>query len=369
MKVGSHDVVLLKDGEEAFPAMLAAIAKARSTVCLETYILKDDETGRRFGAALSERARAGVEVSLMYDDWGSEVSDAFISELHQAGVRTVAFRPVRLTGPLRLTLTLLRKRNHRKALVIDGVVAFTGGLNISNEYAPTSEGGGGWRDTHVRLEGPSAVHLERLFLSTWKEARGAPVDPVRHARTVEEEGRDVQIVGNQFRRDRRFIRRAYVDAFNRAKHHIDITSAYFVPPAKVLRALVRAARRGCKVRIIVAGTTDVRLALYGARGLYAKLLRAGVHVYEWRQSILHAKTATVDREWSTVGSANLDSLSLRHNLEVNAVFRDAKVAEALRRMFEDDLATCARITPEWLATRSHVERALWWFAYRLRAWL
>ena len=367
--IGPNRIALLRDGGQAFPAMLAAIAAARSTICFESYIYREDATGQRFAAALCERARAGVEVSLLVDEWGSTLSADFVHKLHVAGVRTLQFSPVlnwRVFGRL---FARLHRRNHRKALVIDGSVAFTGGLNVSNDYASVADGGRGWRDTHVRIAGPAAVDLERMFLETWRKNRGAPLTDGRYHHPPTAADPRVRIVGNEFRKDRKDIRKAYVKAIQGAKRRVHLTNSYFLPPARLMHELQRAARRGVEVSVILAGTTDVWLVRLASRGIYGKLLRSGVKVYEWTGRVLHAKTAVVDGSWSTVGSANLDALSLRANLEVNAVFVDEKLGAAVESMFAQDLALCENITLEVWKRRPWTVRILSWLAFQLRAWL
>lgn len=366
--VGTTRAALLKDGLQAFPAMLAAIAAAKKTICFETYILRDDGTGRRFAKALKERAQNGVEVNLIFDGWGSVMSEEFLLELSLSGVRSLNFQPVNFLGRIGRVIARLKRRNHRKSLIVDGEVGFTGGLNISDEYAAVEHGGKGWRDTHVRLEGPAAIELERLFLDTWRRYRGASLDEKRYVRPSFLPGR-VRVIGNAFRSDRKDIRTAYLTAMASAEKTIFLTNAYFLPPAKIVKVMSRAARSGIRVAVILAASTDVPFVLWGARGLYQRLLRAGVEVYEWEGRILHAKTAVVDTRWSTIGSANLDSLSLRQNLEVNAVIDDATFAEAVERMFKEDLAHCRRITREWMRERPIGERLLSWLAFQLRRWL
>ena len=369
-RVGPNRVALLKDGDQAFPAMLAAIEAARGTICLETYILKDDQLGMRFLFALMERARAGVEVLLMFDHWGSEISDETLDAVRNAGVKVHVFRPWRFLGPMSLVFSKVRRRNHRKSLIVDGEVGFTGGLNISNDYAAAIDGGAGWRDTHVRITGPDAQSLERLFLTTWKQNKGAKFDVRKFARPQFAGCVNLRVVGNDFALDRKGIRRAYEDAFARANERICVTNAYFLPPAKLVRGLVAAARRGVKVKVILAATTDVKLVLYAARGLYPRLLKNGVEVYEWAAGrVLHAKTAVVDGTWATVGSSNLDPMSLRQNLEVNAIVTDPSFGAALEKMFNEDLAQCERITMAEVKQYGLVQRLLSFIAYRLRHWL
>jgi cardiolipin synthase len=369
MTVGAHRLALLKDGAQAFPAMIDAIAAARSTVCLETYILRDDRTGRRFADALAERARAGVEVSLLYDAWGSSVGGAYVDALEAAGVRVLSYHPLRFSGRRREVLGRLANRDHRKALIVDGRVGFTGGINISDEYAPVEEGGAGWRDTHLRLEGPAARELEYFFRTAWRRGGGAPFDEPRYAGDGRRPDPLVSVISSDVRRARASIRGAYREAIRSARQRVWITNAYFLPAIRLLRDLGDAARRGVDVRVMVAGTTDVRAVLYASRSIYELLLRAGVRLYEWTGRVLHAKTMVVDGRWATVGSSNLDAQSLRQNLEVNAIVRHPSFAAALERMFEEDLASCEEVTDERWQRRPLWVRATSWGAYMLRNWL
>lgn len=369
VNAGPTRVSLLKDGLQAFPAMLAAIAHAERTLCLETYILRDDVSGTRFINALIERAQAGVEVLLMYDDWGSDVQDATVARLKEAGVKVLVFRPVRFTASLARLVNVFRRRDHRKALVVDGRLGFTGGLNLSDDYAAVQDGGQGWRDTHLGLAGPAAQELERLFLQTWRSQKGPAFDEARFVRPRAAGSPRLKIIGNDFAVDRKGVRRAYLEAFHKAKTRIYLTHAYFIPPRKVLKALLHAAGRGVRVALVLAASTDVKLVLYAARGLYPKLLKHGVEVFEWEGRVLHAKTAVVDGTWSTVGSANLDALSLRHTLEVNAVVTEPAFCQAVERLFLEDLTHCRRVTRDTVKGYGFLARALSWLAYRLRHWL
>jgi cardiolipin synthase A/B len=369
MEVGAHHLSLLCDGEQAYPSMLEAIGLARSTICLETYILRSDKTGVRFADALTERARAGVEVNLLFDAWGSSVTSAYLEQLERSGVRVLAFHPLRFTGPRREIFARMTRRDHKKTLVVDGRVGFTGGLNISDDYASPRDGGRGWRDTHIRIEGPAALELEYFFLRTWRRAGGAALDESRYGGEGRRADPCVRIITNDLRGGRMSIREAYNRSISTAKRRIWITNAYFLPTLRLLGRLGGAARRGVDVRIMVAGTTDVTAVLYASRAIYDRLLRAGVRMFEWNGRVLHAKTAVVDSVWSTVGSSNLDHQSLRHNLEVNAIVESERFAGALERMFEDDLEHCLEIVPERWKERMPWERAASWGMYLLRDWL
>jgi cardiolipin synthase len=368
--VGPNRVALLKDGYQALPAMLRAIAAAEHTICFETYIFREDATGRKFIEALTARAVAGVEVLLMYDAWGSDLSDDTRVEMQTVGIKVLTFRPWRYLGSLSRAFARVRRRNHRKSLIVDGTTGFTGGLNISDDYAAPEDGGRGWRDTHVRVVGPGAVALERLFLKTWQDNRGPAFEKVRFRRLEQASGSGLRVVGNEFSATKKAIRNAYAEAILKSRSRIFITNAYFLPPAKMIRALVAATRRGVRVAVILAATTDVKMVLFAARGLYANFLKHGIEVYEWNASaVLHAKTAVVDGQWATIGSANLDALSLRHNLEVNALVVDHHFGEAMEQLFLDDLKNCQAITLADVKQYGIVQRVLSWLAFQFRHWL
>jgi cardiolipin synthase A/B len=369
MNVGTHRLTLLKDGGQTFSSMLDAIASARRTICFETYILRSDRTSFRFAEALAERARAGVEVSVLYDAWGSSVSGAMLEALHKAGARTLAFHPLRFSGRRRELIGRVTRRDHRKSLVVDSRVAFTGGVNISDDYAALEDGGAGWRDTHLRIEGPAALELEYFFLRTWRRAFGEPVDERLYGGEGRRADPRVSVITSDLRRGQLGIREAYREVFASAKERIFITNAYFLPTLRFIHEIVEAARRGVDVRIMVGGTTDVPAVLYASRSIYEVLMAAGVRLFEWQGRVLHAKTAVIDGWWSTVGSSNLDHQSLRHNLEANAIIASERFAGALEAMFHQDLEHCEEIVPARWQRRPTWARAASWCAYLLRAWL
>jgi cardiolipin synthase len=366
--IPGHKVDLLRDGGQAFPAMLEAIACAQKTICLETYIFRLDGIGRRFGEALMERAAAGVEVNFIYDDFGSiGVPSGYLQTLERRGVRTVAFRPF---APWKKRWGL-NQRDHRKLLVVDARVAFVGGMNLSDDYASLEDGGGGWRDTQVRIEGPGVAQLIEGFLDLWRREGGAPIrDPQLY--TV---GRDQQgdmlmrVIDNSHRRERRHVRRSYLGALEVARKRVYITSAYFLPDRKILRAMRRAVQRGVEVAVIVAGQSDVLAVRYAASHLYTWMLKAGIQVYEWTERVLHAKTAVVDGLWSTVGSYNLDHRSLVYNLELNVAVLSRDFGDRLEAMFEEDRVRCQAIELETWKRRPALRKFLEWFFYLFRFWL
>ena len=355
-----HALRLLRSGVEAYPAMLEAIALARRHVHLETYILRADETGRKFADALCERAAAGVRVRLMFDAFGSlGLDDAFVNRLRAAGVRVLSYRPV---APWRPRWGLWR-RNHRKTLIVDGVVGFAGGINLADEYA-----GGGWHDLHVRIEGPAVATLDAIFRATWGSAGDEPIaaDDARAAAT----GTSLAtVIANEDLRSRFEIRRAYIHAIRRARGTIRILNAYFIPDARVRRALRRAARRGVDVRVVVPAIPDIRVAQWASRHLFGRLLRAGVRIFEWTGPMMHAKAAVVDGAWCAIGSYNLDYRSLLHDLEVIVAALDREFAGHVLDDVERGLAGCREVTLDVWRKRPPLDRLLEWCAYRLRRWL
>jgi cardiolipin synthase len=364
-----HRVDVLRDGGETYPAMLEAIAGARTTIHLETYILRADRTGRRFAAALVERARAGVKVRLIFDAIGSiGIPGSFLAEMRAAGVQIAEFHPFSVWW----RRYRLQRRDHRKILVVDGKIGFTGGLNIADDYASVDDGGVGWHDMHCRVLGPAVAELERLFRRTWMYSGGAPYPPSEAAATesvVTPEGALVAVYGNEGRKKRTPIRRIYLHAIRRAQKSIDITNAYFIPDRGIRRALFNAVARGVDVRVIVPGDSDVPAIQWATRHMYAALLKGGIRMFEWTEKMIHAKTAVVDQAWATVGSSNLDYLSLRVNLEVVAVVIDRTFAQRLAAEQRRDEGRSREIVLATWGQRPWWHRPIEWFFYQLRSLL
>jgi cardiolipin synthase len=365
----NNDVELLLDGPETHGAMLDAIASARRHVHFETYIFADDEVGTRFAEALAAKAREGVAVRVIYDAIGSRDSEAeFFARMEQAGVEVLGFNPPDPTED-RGTFDI-DTRDHRKLLIVDGRVAFTGGINVDRNYARPSQatGGGtqpaGWRDTHIRVSGPAAQGFERLFVRLWEELDGPLEEPPYEppAGALNEGDTRVRVLagvgGNE---DVSPIWVAYQAAAEVAAERIWITQSYFAPDDVLTESIRDAAARGVDVRILVAGFSDSELLLNASRSYYSGLLQAGVQIFESQENILHAKTMVVDGYWSTVGSSNLDYLSFLHNHEANAVILDAGFAEQLEDVFLADLQNAVQIELERWRQRSLWQRAkeLW----------
>jgi cardiolipin synthase len=337
-------ITFLDGGGEAFRSMWEAIDSARRSVHLETYLFASDATGREFGRRLMEKARQGVSVRLIFDSVGSLRTDpAFLNQLRSSGVRILQYHPL---APWRARWAWSR-RDHRKILVVDGRVAFTGGMNISREQAPREEGGQGWNDAHVRIEGRVVRELDRLFRAVWfKETKkwftlAEPPQPSPGDSWA-------WMAANQEFLNRHRIRRAYLSALRAARREVSIANAYFLLDHGSARTLAAAARRGVSVRILVPGRSDHPAVWQAGRRTYDFLLRNGVRLFEWELSILHAKTVIVDGVWCAVGSYNMDHRSLRHNLEVNLHVLDTELAAQMKKKFEGDLASSRELTlAEW----------------------
>ncbi len=366
-------VTLLRDGAQAFPAMLEAIAQAQRLILIEFYIWRADETGWRFAEALIERRRAGVEVRAIYDALGCmDVEPLLFEKLRENGIAVVEYRPL---GPWRPRWGWLR-RDHRKILAVDNRIGFCGGINLANDYASAEDGGGGWRDTAVRVEGPVVRDLSRLFLNTWEresktlETRAAelrqPPPPVDLPRSPEVGREFVQVVSNAELLDRYFFKRSYVYAINRARKTIAIENPYFLPDGAIRRALIRAAKRGVHVRIIVPREGDVRVVAWATRYLFGGLLKHGIRIFEWRGAMIHAKTACIDGVWSTVGSYNIDHKSLRHNLEVNVNVLSRELGSAMDLAFAADAEQSDEVTLATVRSRGLWDRVRSWLLYQFR---
>ncbi|MFC3998985.1 phosphatidylserine/phosphatidylglycerophosphate/cardiolipin synthase family protein [Nocardiopsis sediminis] len=339
-RVGETALTVYAFGEDVYTDMLAAMRGARRRIMFESFIVKDDRMGRAFKQALIEAAERGVEVYVVYDGFANLVVPRsffrFPPSVHV--IRYPAVRPG-------LLLLNLRKsgRDHRKILAVDGEVAFIGGYNVGDAYATA------WRDTHLRLAGPSVWELENAFRDFWNANRRAALpllddvgsgdwDPrIRAHRNVPE-----LLVFP--------IRAMYLEAIDRARDRIFITQAYFIPDREILRALIAAARRGVDVRILVPENSNHVVADWLSRGFYSALLRGGVGLWLFQDAMVHAKTATIDGQWSTIGTANVDRLSLTGNYEINVEVFDEAVAAHLEHVFGNDSTNARRLTrSEWRA--------------------
>ena len=375
--VAGNKATLLIDGPATYAAMLEAIQGATDHINLETYIFEDDDVGRRFADLLLQKQSEGVQVNVIYDSVGClNTPAAFFERLRDAGIRTLEFNPV---NPLKMSRSgYLTHRDHRKILVVDGSVAFTGGVNISRVYSGSSRSAQprrekveeAWRDTHVQIEGPVVAEFQKLFLDTWARGKGPELPKRDYFPELKRKGRDlVLVVGSTPGQENRVTYIMYVSAFAYAERFIHVTNAYFVPDEQTVEALTGAARRGVDVRLILPGASDEGPVFHAGRSYYTELLESGVKLYELRSSMLHAKTAVIDGVWSTVGSTNMDLWSFLHNDEVNAIFLGRDFAEEMERMFQTDLEQSREVLLSRWKKRPFKDRFREWFTRLFQHWL
>ena len=371
-------VTPLVDGPETFTHIRRAITDAKSSVHIETYIFADDKFGRSFAQLLIDKAHQGVEVRVILDAFGSVAStDALFDSMRQAGVQVQVFHPL---APLRTLPWHYNNRDHRKLLIVDGRVAFAGGINISGTYSSGSASRPGpqlgvtegWRDTHSQIEGPAVRLFQAIFFETWV-GLGGQVDAgnAKYFPTVDARGMDIvsAVVSTGVRQRDEAIYSTYLAAVNNAAERVWITQAYFSPPPELRDALIAAAHRGVDVRILVPGFTDSGPVFYAARAGYKKLLDGGVHIYEMTNALLHAKTAVIDNSLTAIGSANLDYRSFLHNNEITAVVASENLASQMAAIFKKDLDAARELSAEQWRHRSLGEKLKESVSHLFNYWL
>ena len=344
--VHGNRVDTLVNGREIFPAMLAAIKSARKTVTFETYIYWSGRIGKEFADALADRARSGVRVHVLVDWVGSSRMDSkYLDTMKKAGVEIEKYHP-----PRWYTLHKLNKRTHRKLLVIDGGVGFTGGVGIADEWDGNAEDPAHWRDTHFRLEGPAVAQMQAAFVDNWLKVTGNVLDGRDYFPPETVVGPEL---GQVFKSSREggseSMHLMYLLSTVSAARNIDLAMAYFVPDELTETALVEALARGVKFRMIMPGPyTDTEVLRKASRAKWGRLLRAGAEIYEYQPTMFHCKVLVVDGIWSSVGSTNFDNRSFRLNDEANLNVYSRAFAERQTALFNDDLKRSRRITfEEW----------------------
>lgn len=374
-----NKLTLLQDGPVTYEAMFTVMREAHDHIHLETYIMADDEVGQRFAELLLAKQAAGVRVSLIYDSVGClSTPRAFFERMRAGGIQMVEFNPV---NPLASNQKVwrLNNRDHRKLLVVDGRIAFIGGINISESYSsgssikltgPKTSDEVGWRDTHLQIEGPVVAEFQKLFLDTWRKQQGPTLADRQPFPRLERQGNNiVRAIGSAAGDPHSLIYLTLLSAINHAEQRSHLTIAYFVPDPKLIQALTDAAQRGVDVKLILPSHTDSWAVFHAGRSHYAALLRAGVHIYERRGAVMHAKTASIDGVWSTVGSTNLDWRSFLHNDEINASVLGRDFSAQLDAMFARDLAESDAIDLEQWEDRSILLRLQEWAARLAEYWL
>ena len=343
---------LLQDGPATYKAMYVAIRAARDHINLETYILADDEVGRQLAEVLIDKQVHGVQVNVIYDSVGSlATAQSFFKRMTDHGVNVVQFNPV---NPLEAKRGWdVNRRDHRKLLITDGRIAFTGGINYSSVYSGGSfarpsrrpaSAGIPWRDTQVRIEGPVVAEFQKLFLQQWEGQKGPPLAKRHYFPPLQEVGTQiVRAIGTAPDARPSLLYGTLISAISHADYSVHLTNAYFVPDPQLVGALQDAAKRGIDVTLVLPSRTDFWAPLYAGRSHYYELLQAGVKIYERRAALLHAKTAVIDEVWSTVGSSNLDWRSFLHNYELDAVILGPEFGGEMEAAFDRDLAESTRI--------------------------
>jgi cardiolipin synthase len=363
----NNTVRLLRNGSEAFPAWLAGIEAARTRISMEMYIFNDDKIGKRFAEALCQAARRGVEVRLLYDSIGCRhASASFFEKMREQGVHAIPYHPYRFWRPRFWTLL---RRNHRKTLVCDGQVAFTGGINISDAWCQESEGGAAWHDAAVEVRGPAVPTIETVFLRTWNwRAKRRLRFRMNHLPRPAPTGQiPIAVIANGELVDRFSIRRAALHAIRASLGRIYLASPYFVPDPGFLRSLANAASRGVDVRLLVPRHSDTQTVDLASRATYARLLPAGVRIFQ-HHPLVHTKALLVDEHFVSLGSYNLDHRSLVYNLELVVNSIDRAHNEQVAAMLLADMTAGQEILWEQHRKRGWLTRLLERLAYAFRHW-
>ncbi|CAM4347659.1 cardiolipin synthase [Pedobacter westerhofensis] len=347
---GNNKVDILLNGEQKFPEVLRALKEAKHHIHIEYYIFEDDHIGNAIKDILIEKAKAGVSVRLIYDDFGSRsIRKNVIPELKEAGVEAYPFYRVLFIA----LANRLNYRNHRKIIVIDGCIGFTGGINVSDRYINNGYNTDQvfWRDTHVKITGTGAFYLQYLFICDWNFCADQPLTPqTSFFHELKENAGDavVQISASGPDSDNPTILFSLIQAIGMAEEEILITTPYFIPGESLLDAMVVAALSGVKVVLLVPDKSDSTMVAAAARSYYGELLNAGVEIYQYEKGFIHAKTMVSDQQLSVIGTANMDNRSFELNFEVNAVIYDTDTAEEMTRIFHQDLKDSRKIDPvEW----------------------
>jgi cardiolipin synthase len=343
-----------ENGDEIFPAMLAAIRSARKTITFETYIYWSGDIGRAFADALCERAQAGVKVHVLLDWVGSaKMDEALLDAMRHAGVEVERYH-----APRWYNLTRMNNRTHRKLLVVDGAVAFTGGVGIADQWSGHAQDKEHWRDSHFRVQGPAALQMQAVFMDNWVKATGRVLHSGDYFPQVPNAGDAMaQMFSSSPTGGSESMHLMYLLAIASARQSIVLSSSYFVPDELTIKALVAAAKRHVRIRIITPGDDiDTEVVRRASRAHWAELLAAGIEIYEYQPTMFHCKVMIVDGFLTSTGSTNFDNRSFRLNDEANLNIYDRDFAAQMTAVFEQDLRRSRRITPEAWRNRSYWER-------------
>ena len=367
--VSGNRIEILLNGDETFPMMLREIRTAKSTITFAQYLYEDGSIARDLAQAFAERCRAGVKADILLDSHGSgKAPSEIIATMKDAGCHVEYFRRIEADGII-FPWKLLRYnyRSHRRVLVIDGQIGFTGGYGISEAWTGNGRTPEHWRDTNARIEGPVVRFLQAAFAESWLETTGIAIGGDGYFPRLEPSGKlPAQIVkssptGGSFQNYMLFLL-----SINSAKKSILITNPYFIPDSVMTKALVKAATRGVRVVVLLPGEIDSHLTYTASRSHYGPLLLGGVQIFEYKASLMHAKTIVVDGVWLTIGSTNFDNRSFALNQEINLTVYDSGLAHRLEEIFQEDLKYSQQITYEQWQSRSIFERLFEFFEFPIR---
>jgi cardiolipin synthase len=362
--VPGNRVEVLLNGDQIFPAKIAAIRAARKSITYAQYVCEEGAPAADTAQALAERCRAGLPVHVLLDAVGALAMPVQYRDwMVEAGCQVASYRP--LTP---WTFDRVNERNHRRILVVDGVVGFTGGSGTSGKWSGNGKQDGHWRDTDVRVEGPVVEQLQGAFAENWLEATGVALGgPAYFPRPLEVKGGvDAQVVRSSPAGGSVAMYTMFLLAMTAARRSIYITNPYFVPDEKMVETLIQARRRGVRVVLLLPGAIDHNLVRQASRGGFGRLLKEGIEIHEYKPAMLHAKTMVIDSMWATVGSTNLDRRSFALNEELNLVIYDAGVARRLEQVFEKDLSESGVVTYKRWASRGLMSRVLEFLAVPVR---
>jgi cardiolipin synthase len=352
---GNH-LKALHNGDQIFPAMLEAIRSARKTITFETYIYWSGDIGRRFAEAFCERARAGVKIHVMLDWEGcGKIESAYLDQMKDAGVEVELYHPLQWYN-----LTRINHRTHRKLLVVDGRIGFTGGVGIADQWLGNAQSKNHWRDSHFQMEGPAVAQMQAAFTDNWTKVRAQVLLGSDYFPELSPAGDSLaQVFKSSVGGGSESVRLMYLLSIASATRSIRLQAAYFVPDELAIQTLVSATQRGVKIEIIVPGPEmDAPVVQRASRSLWGALLDAGVHIYEYQPTMYHCKVLIVDEVWVSVGSTNFDNRSFRLNDEANLNLHDASFASELVKVFKQDQSMSRRMTRADFKDRSAAGKLL-----------
>jgi cardiolipin synthase len=354
--VGGNSVEILLNGEQIFPALVESMRAARRTITYAQYVYEDGPVSRDIAEALAERCRAGVGVSLLLDSFGSlNMPSEYVEMMRASGCHVTWFRPL---SPF--AIRRYNNRNHRRVVVIDGRVGFTGGSGVSRKWMGNGRVAEHWRDTDVRVEGPAVEYLQAAFAENWLEATGMVLGGDAYfPRPILTRGDVyVQVVRSTTGGATTAMYTTLLLALSSARRSVYVTNPYFVLDPQMTAALLETVGRGVKVVVLVPGAIDHNIVRQASRAQFGRMLQAGIEIYEYASALLHAKTMVIDGVWATIGSTNLDNRSLALDEELNVIVYDRTVAGQMERVFLDDLRHSRQVTYETWKKRGFAAKFL-----------